>query len=57
MEAQKLQKCKECEYSKVIKKTLEDEYKSKKATIILRTVTMTVSIMAAIINTILLFKK
>lgn len=57
MEEEKLQKCKECKYSKLIKETLEDEYKSKKATIILRTATMSISIMAAIINTILLLKK
>lgn len=52
-----LQKCKECEYGKILKKYYEDEFKGKKATIIIKTVTVMLLLQIAIINTIILFKK
>ena len=52
-----LQKCEKCKYAISISKYWENEFKQKKATIIMETVAITLAIMSTIINTILLFKK
>lgn len=54
---EKFQKCKECIYGKAIEDYWKEEYIGKKATIILQTMTTTLILLSAIINTILLFKK
>lgn len=50
------QKCEECAFSKAVKNYWREEYIEKKATVIIRTVTITLSIVAIIINTILILK-
>lgn len=54
-------KCKKCDYAEWIseywKSYWKEEFIGKKATIVVQSVSMTLSIMAVIINTILILKK
>lgn len=55
------QKCEICEYAKtinqILKKQYEEKYQERKATIIVKTVTIVMLLQIAVINTILLFNK
>lgn len=47
---EEIKKCKNCNYGKIVEKHWKEEYLQKKATIIIQSVTMTLSVTAIIIN-------
>lgn len=53
---EEIKNCKNCNYGKIVEKYWKEEYLKKKATVIIQSVTMTLSVTAIIINLILIFK-